>query len=93
MGLVNIFSNNLIGIITFHYCLVLHCMAMQGSINSACLMDGWLPHFFFAVDAILNDAAVTVVVHVSFQIRVFIFSRYIPRNEIAASYGNSMFSF
>lgn len=47
MGLVNIFSNNLMVIITFNYCLVLHCMAMQGSINSACLMDGWLPHFFF----------------------------------------------
>ena len=66
MGLVNIFSNNLIVMITFNYCLVLHCMAMQGSINSACLMDGWLPHFFFAVDAILNDAAVNILAYASF---------------------------
>ena len=28
-----------------------------------------------------------------FQIRVFIFSRYMPRNGIAGSYGNSIFSF
>ena len=57
MGLVNIFSNNLIVIITFNYCLVLHCMAVQGSMNSACLMVGCpIFFFFFAVDAILNDA-------------------------------------
>ena len=47
----------------------------------------------FRVLAILNNAAVTVVVHVSFQVRVFIFSGYIPRSEIAASHGNSVFSF
>lgn len=67
MGLVNIFSNNLMVIITFNYCLVLHCMAMQGSINSACLMDGWLPPLFFlAVGAILNDAAVNILAYASF---------------------------
>ena len=32
-------------------------------------------------------------VHVSFQIRVFVFSRYMPRSGIAGSYGNSIFSF
>ena len=32
-------------------------------------------------------------VHVSFCIRVFIFSRYMPRSGIAGSYGNSIFSF
>ena len=32
-------------------------------------------------------------VHVSFWIRVFVFSGYIPRSEIAGSYGNSIFSF
>ena len=32
-------------------------------------------------------------VHVSFQIRLFIFSGYMPRNGIAGSYGNSIFSF
>ena len=32
-------------------------------------------------------------VHVSFQIRVCVFPRYMPRSEIAGSYGNSGFSF
>ena len=32
-------------------------------------------------------------VHVSFRIRVFLFSGYIPRGGIAGSYGNSIFSF
>ena len=32
-------------------------------------------------------------VHVSFWIRVFTFSRYVPRDGIAVSHGNSIFSF
>ena len=32
-------------------------------------------------------------VHVSFQVRVFTFSGYMPRSGIAGSYGNSIFSF
>ena len=36
-------------------------------------------------------ATVNTRVHVSFQIRVF--SRYMPKSEIAGSYGNSIFSF
>ena len=35
----------------------------------------------------------TVGVHVSFQIRVLVFSSYLPRSGIAESYGNSIFSF
>ena len=31
--------------------------------------------------------------HVSFQIRVFLFSRYMPRSGISESYDNSIFSF
>ena len=34
-----------------------------------------------------------VGVHVSFQIRVFVFSRYMPRNGIAGFYDSSIFSF
>ena len=45
----------------------------------------------FHVLAIVNSAAIGV--HVSFWIRVFIFSRFMPRSGIAGSYGNSMFSF
>ena len=41
--------------------------------------------------AIVNSSAVNIGVHVSFQIRVF--SGYMPRNWIAGSYGNSIFSF
>jgi len=45
----------------------------------------------FHVLAIANGAAVNTGVHVSFQIRVLIFSRYMPRSGIAGSYGNSIF--
>ena len=40
----------------------------------------------FHVFVILNSAPMNVEVHVSFQIRVFIFSRYILRSEMAGSY-------
>ena len=47
----------------------------------------------FHVLAIVNTAAMNTGVHVSFRIRVFIFSRYMPRSGIAGSYGSSIFSF
>ena len=40
-----------------------------------------------------NSAAVNTEVHISFQIRVFIFSGCISRSRITGSYGNSVFSF
>ena len=43
--------------------------------------------------AVVNSAAVNIGVHVSFWIRVFIFSGYLSRSGIAESYGNSIFSF
>ena len=45
----------------------------------------------FLVLAIVNSAAVSTEVHVSFWITVL--SRYIPRSGIARSYGNCVFSF
>ena len=45
----------------------------------------------FCVLAVVNSTAMNIGVHVSFQIRVL--SRYIRRNGIAGSYGNSIFSF
>ena len=47
----------------------------------------------FHVLAIVSSAATNIGVHVSFQIRVFVFSEYMPRSGIAGSYGNSIFSF
>ena len=41
----------------------------------------------------MNNAAMNIGVHISFQISVFVFSGYIPRSGIAGSYGNSNFSF
>ena len=45
----------------------------------------------FRVLAVVNSAAVNIRVHVSFQI--VIFSVYMPRSEVAGSYGKSIFSF
>ena len=45
----------------------------------------------FHVLAIVNSAAMNTEVHVSFWIMVF--SRHMPRGEIAGSYGSSSFSF
>ena len=45
----------------------------------------------FNVLAIVNSSAVNIGVHVPFWIMVF--SRYMPKTEIAESYGNSIFSF
>ena len=47
----------------------------------------------FHVCAIVNSANVNIGVHVFSQIRVFIFSGYMPRNGIGGSYGSSIFSF
>ena len=47
----------------------------------------------FHVLAIVNSAAMNIGVHVSFQIRVFIFSEYMPRSGISGLNGNSIFSF
>ena len=45
----------------------------------------------FQVLAIVSSASMNIGVHVSFQIIVL--SGYMPRNGIAGSYGNSIFSF
>ena len=43
--------------------------------------------------AVVNSPAMNTGMCVSFQIRVFIFSRCMPRTGIARSYGSLMFSF
>ena len=47
----------------------------------------------FHVLAIANSTAMNIEVRVSFWIRVFIFSRYVPRSVVAGSYGSSIFNF
>ena len=42
----------------------------------------------FCILPIVNSAAMNTGMHVSFQISVFVFFRYIPRNGIAGSYGS-----
>ena len=49
-------------------------------------VDGHLG--FFHVLAIVNSAAMNIGVHLSFQIRVFFISGYMPTSEIAGSYSN-----
>ena len=40
--------------------------------------------------SIANSAAVNVGIHASFQIRVFVLSRYMPRSGIVGSYENKL---
>ena len=42
----------------------------------------------FRILAIVNSASVNIGVHVSFQIRVFVFSGYVPRIGTVGSNGN-----
>ena len=63
------------------YIYIYHIFFIRSSV------DGHLD--FFHVLAIVNCAAVNIVVRVSFQV----FSGHIPKSGIAGSYGNSIFSF
>ena len=47
----------------------------------------------FHVLAIVNSAAVNTAVHISFRIKIFIFSGYMPRSGFTGSDGSFIFSF
>ena len=66
------------------YIHIYHFFLNQSSV------DGHLGRFH--VLAIVKSGAMNIGVHLSIQIRVFIFSRYMPRNEIDGSYGSSIFT-
>ena len=67
------------------------CIYMHHIFFSHLSVDGYLGCFH--VLAVVSRAAMNIRVHVSFQIRVFVFSGYVPRSGIAGSCGNSVFSF
>ena len=46
----------------------------------------------FHILALVNNASMNIGMHVSFQISVFVFFRYIPRSGIAGSNGSFVFS-
>ena len=52
----------------------------------------WTELCCFHVLAIVSSATMNIGVHVTFQIRIFVFSSY-PRNGIAGSYDDSIFMF
>ena len=52
----------------------------------------WNLGFFHVLD-IVNNAARNIAVHVSLQISIFVSFGYIPRSQIAGSYGSSIFCF
>ena len=70
------------GWIMFPYVYVPSCLPIH-------LSEGYLGCFH--VLTLVNSTATNIGVHVSFWIGVF--SGFMPRNEIARSYGNSSFSF
>ena len=68
------------------------CVCVYTTSSLSCLsVDGYL--YCFHILAIVNSAAMNVGMHVSFQTRGFVFSRYVFRSGISGSYGSSSFSF
>ena len=86
---IHVAANGLI--LFFFYCwLIFHCIYILLLLYPF-IFDGYLS--VFHVLTIINSAAMNIGVLVSFQIRVFIFSGYMPRSGIAGLNGNSIFSF
>ena len=72
---------------SFYDLIIFHCVYVPYHfIHSS--VDGHLCSFH--VLAIINSASVNTGMRVSFQ--TVVLSRYMPRNGIAGSYGNSIFS-
>ena len=77
---------------TFHsfFVFVYMCVCERVSHFLYSSVDGRLGCFH--VLAVINGAVMNIGVYVSFRIRAFIFSRYMPRGGIGGSYGDSVFS-
>ena len=76
----------------FHYFLwlsnILLCIYITSPLSVHLLMDTGCFHVLVTI----NSVAMNIGVHVSFQIRVFVFSGYMPRSRIVGSHGDSVFS-
>ena len=83
------YNNDYIIHIYNHIYIIYICIYNICSIHSS--VDGHLGCFH--VLAIVNCAAMNSGVCVSFRIRVFVFSGYMPGSRIAGSYSSSIFSF
>ena len=74
---------------SFYGWVIFHCIYVSHQYPLLCwCIFRLLPCFGYCSRAAMNTG-----VHISFQIRVFVFSGYMPRSGIAGSYGNSVFSF
>ena len=72
-------------------CVCIHTHTYTPPIFVHSSIDGHLGCFHIL--AIVNNAAVNIEMHMSFQISVFVFFRCIPRSGIAGLCGSSTFNF
>ena len=77
--------------ILFYGWIVFHCIYIYHIFFIHSSVDGHLGCFHIL--AIVNNAAVNIRVHVSFELVFFIFFGYITRSRIPWSNGSSIFSF
>ena len=75
---------------SFYGWVIFHCIYLPHLPYP--VISWWAPGLLHIL-AIVNIAAMNTGVHVSFWIRVFIFSRYMRRSGIVGSQGSSMFNF
>ena len=54
-------------------------MSLTSSVSIHLVVDGYLS--CFPIFVVINNDSIKIVVHVPFQISVFIFFTYIPRND------------
>ena len=76
---------------SFYGWAIFHCIYLYHYFFIHSSVDGHLGCFHIL--AIVNTAVMNIVLHLSFQITVFIFSRYKPMSGIAGSYCGSIFCF
>ena len=87
---VHVAANGIISLF-FHGWVLFHCVSMYHIFFIHSSVDEHLG--CFQALTIVNNAAMNIGMHVSFLIRAFSFSGYMPRSGIAGSYGSSVFTF